>query len=263
MLYEPEYPLAKKLTTYIESDWNGYLDHWGLHIEAEATDASGEAANLHRAFENLAQSIRQCVRSLTVEEEVLDSVRDLFAITSDEEVPRSILIGILDSLAERTVVDDLIKIQLGYELAEELASSAEERISELLSLLALRSLSERTRAYLDRATRLYLWGFDPECVIMCHSVLEAALDERVPDEVVWSHGITKRGRSCSSYHRIQAASAAGVFDAQDRDMAHELRQARNDTVHSAPQISLDAQTAVSRLAKLLDKLFPAPGHGGD
>lgn len=257
MLYEPGFSLSHTLYTYVENDWNDYLEYWGLHTGGLAPDKTETDSEFYEKLDAFAHDLRKCVHSLAVDREVLESVSDLVALLGvEDKIPDSSLPKAIDVFKNHPLVEDCIKIQLGYKMAEERADTAEKRMPELLSLLTQWNLSQRSLAYLDRATRLYLWGFDPECVVMCHSVLEAALEERLPDEVVWSHGIKKEGRSYTASQRINAAAAEGLLDDHQRQLCHELREARNATVHRAPQLSLSAQSAIENLATVLRALFP-------
>lgn len=262
MLYEPEYSLSSALYSYIESDWNDYLNYWGLQNERVTPELSEEDREFYGELDSFATHLRKCVHTLSVDQSVVKSISRLLSLLRpDEYLPTSSVPKAMTLFQAHPLVKDCINIQLGYEAADELARKAEMRIPELLSLLAQRNLSEPSRAYLDRATKLYLWGFDPECVVMCHSVLEAALQDRLPDELVWSHGITKNNSSYTSEQRINAAAAEGLLDSQHRKICHDLRRARNDTLHNAPNISLDAKSAISHLATILDKLFPTESEG--
>src|SRR5207302_1515873 len=63
---------------------------------------------------------------------------------------------------------------------EQLKSST-LRLQRVVGLIRGRGLSERAAEYVLRAVRLYVWGFEQECAIMCRSALEAALLVRLDD----------------------------------------------------------------------------------
>ncbi len=137
-----------------------------------------------------------------------------------------------------------------------LLRGAESRASLLVSLLAYRQLSARAAAFLDRATRLYLWGFEPEAVVMCASVLEAAYETRFSAEEMFRLQVTKKGLEYQPHEYEQAAIGAHVFSLSDKRIAERIRRARNDTLHNVPNVALDAAKALNATAGLLTKLFP-------
>lgn len=138
-----------------------------------------------------------------------------------------------------------------------LLAGAEERAATLIELVANRNLSERAAAFLDRATRLYLWGFEPESVVMCASVLEAAYEQRFSSQELFALQIRKTGRHFEPFQYEQAALASKVFTPQEKKLAYLIRTARNDTLHNAPNVALGADQAINGTATLLGKLYPA------
>jgi hypothetical protein len=59
------------------------------------------------------------------------------------------------------------------------------------------------------------------------------------------------------YQYEQAAVAAKVFSLADKKLATKIRQARNDTLHNAPNIALKADEVLRSTASLLTTIFPA------
>jgi len=275
MFYKPGYTLSDALYGLLEDEWNDYLNYWGFQNEKDFTpDLDDVDRQLMHSLDKFGKALARGIHSLTVGPEirktlggVLDALIELHKETGEHEASRLetgtravrkevTLAGFVRSLHKQTVVQDCVSMQLGFEATGRLLPRAEKRIERLITMIALRDLSELTLAYLDRATRLYLWGFDPECLVMCGAVLEAALEDSLPDEAVWALGFAKNGDDYTLCQRINAAAAGRLFSSKHRALAHGLRQARNDTLHGAPNISLSADQAIRHLASLLDVLFP-------
>jgi len=152
--------------------------------------------------------------------------------------------------------------------------AAEKRATQLVTLIASRRLSDRALAYLDRATRLHLWGFDPECAIMCRSVLEAALVARLSDLleldeppppleqllVLAGRNNLLPGYEVTANNRRGWRARKGSLLAD----ADRIRWIGNQLVHDLPQLTASsgdvdgAASAVEKLTRVLDHLFPTP-----
>jgi hypothetical protein len=181
-------------------------------------------------------------------------------------------------LHKQPIVRDCLAISLALEAVDTLLPTAEDRVAELVALIASRTMSSRASAYLERATTLHLWGFDPECVIMCRSVLDAALSSRLAtlvaqDEpppnldrliaLAGAEGILPGYQPAANRRGWSARKGSLIEDAE------HIRLAGNRLLHELPHLTVapkaltDSATAVRTLARVLDQLFPdgkASGH---
>jgi hypothetical protein len=257
MEYDPEEgaEIASWASAFVGDRWNQYLNHWGIHSTKPA-ELSEKDWRLRRSLDQLGESLRKAIHSLSVESDVVDAARAVLNAAGLAETEDSLSPLDMAHLAPgHPIVRDCIEFSLGFEAVDRLLPTATERVYTLLDLIAHRRLSKRAAAYLDRATRLYLWGFDPECVIMAHAVLEAATAEVITDEKLSELGVKARNKVFSSAQRIAAARELGIFTEEDEAKANALRRARNDTVHLAPGTETNAEEAVRNLARLLSRLF--------
>lgn len=252
--------MSDTIWAYVNWHWNEYLDYWELQNVNEASELDDSERAFFRRMKELGEAIAPTLFSLSVGSDLRTVAGDVVeSIGGNRAVAEDRAEGLVRAFGSYAPVRDCVRISLALAAAEEMLPRAEDRISPLLRLISARDLSERAAAYLDRATRLFLWGFDSECIIMCHSVFDAALQERVPDEQVWQAGLTKEGAEYTSADRINAALALRILGHREKDLAHRLRRARNDTVHNAPDsVALNSEVALKDLCEILDRLFP-PG----
>lgn len=258
-MYDPDDRVSDGVWACVNEMWNAYLDYWELQNLPDEPELDEQGREFMRRFKELGESLRPALFSLSPGNDVVTAAGVVMeAAGADRDLKESKAIEVVQGFANYWPLRDCLRLSLAFVVSDELLPRAEERLPVLLGLLRSGSLSERASAYLDRATRLFLWGFDAECTVMCHSVLEAALSERFPDEVVWGLGIRKSGREYTSRDLIRAAQATEVLSSEDVGKAHQLRVARNDTVHAAPETTdLAADEAMENLCLLLDRLFPA------
>jgi len=164
---------------------------------------------------------------------------------------------ILKAYGDSPVVRDRWSFAVAHDVLDRLDDSS-ARVAELLNLVQMYQLNERTAAYLARVTRLYVYGFDVEALVMCRAALEAALQDALPDEQLAEAGFKKSGREYTLATRISAAGRAGYFNRRRKELAHSLREAGNHALHTAPGFLHDrvgdALEAISGLAELLAAL---------
>lgn len=75
--------------------------------------------------------------------------------------------------------NDLLRTAFAVELLE-LVDPAAVRATHLRECVVSNSSSEEADRYLDEATRCYFYGLFTACAVMCRSVLEEAIKQRLP-----------------------------------------------------------------------------------
>jgi hypothetical protein len=75
--------------------------------------------------------------------------------------------------------NDLLRAAFALELLE-LVEPAVERATHLRECIVSSSCSEEADRYLDEATRCYFFGQFTACAVMCRSVLEEAIKQKLP-----------------------------------------------------------------------------------
>lgn len=116
--------------------------------------------------------------------------------------------------------------------------------------------------YFQRATRLYLAGYEAEAVIMCGAVLEAALAHRFPDELLQREGMRpafRRTGDFSAGQRLHYEEMHRVLTPEQRKAAGQLMNWRNDAIHVQPDVGPDAKSALVNLVLVLPVLLASRG----
>jgi len=127
-----------------------------------------------------------------------------------------------------------------------------KRLLDLAILAIPAELSQRTRRFLQRVSRCYVWGFDAECAVFCRSVVEASFQDVVPDEACRS--ALGDGARVNLSNRIEAAHRKMLVSDTVRDAAHRVRDAGNSAVHDTPDTSFDAFHIISDTMCILESL---------
>lgn len=268
MRYDPSDSerLASSLNAEATQYWHDYVRYW---TRAPASQLSPEERVLADRLEAIGSAWREVVHSWAPG----DALAALGKIAADPEA-----IGIdeqskyLRFLFGMPIVRDSVEIQLALEVTDVMLPQAQKRLAVLVELLGVRKLPEAAVSYLDRVTRLYLWGLEPECIIMCRSSLEAALatrlegkfprDKPVPTldtllKLAGQHRVlegfqlakgTKRGWRCKRGSWLWRAD--------------QIRISANRLIHSFPVLEArtshdiaDGRTAIAELSNVLDELF--------
>lgn len=272
--YDPEHPeeMSGRLGLEVARYWKQYLEYWELQEDVEDPRHDEAARRLHRKLDAIGGAVRKLLHTLTPDADAVVAIRD-FVDVSEAEDPLEAAAEVIRLVHETPIVRDSIRIALGFEAAEELLPRAEGRISDLLTLVAARSVSTRAASFLDRATRLYLWGFDPECVIMCRAVLEAALASRLADDLDADDAapnldnllrIAGGRKILQGFERAKNRKGWRARKGSPLWRAERLKWAGNEVLHQRPEVAAsrstdikDAREAVSELAWVLSELFPA------
>jgi hypothetical protein len=242
MLFEPDTTPSYELDTIVGAYYNEFLNYW----EQQNVSGSGELSDHERAqtrvFIKFAEALPESLHALLVGERATAVIRQL--VTNDGE---RIAANKVDELTLARVVmmmpaaRQAMQIELASHAVSVLLKTAEQRIFILVDLLGERPLSERAAAYLDRATRLFLWGFDAECIAFAGAVIEAALDERLPP---------------GYKPPIQRAREMKIFTPAQALRADALRRERNVLMHDGSHAQSTPEEVMRVLAELLNALFP-------
>src|ERR1039457_3563518 len=75
--------------------------------------------------------------------------------------------------------NDLLRTAFALELLE-LVEPAVQRATHLRECVVAAPSSEEADRYLDEATRCYFFGMFTACAVMCRSVLEEAIEQKLP-----------------------------------------------------------------------------------
>lgn len=127
-------------------------------------------------------------------------------------------------------------IHMSWEAIGKIEEGA-SRIFKLYNLVLRSTPSKSTQQFLGRLSRCYIWGFDPECIILCRAVIDTAFKACVTYEICKDHcGKRDRG-SFSLKERIDAALKEGIIDEDIAKKAGTVRERGNQAVHRQPSIT--------------------------
>jgi hypothetical protein len=246
--YEPDGNLSSYLELHVGNWETDFEEYWGL-LAAEPPEGVEPADwELARLLDLVGRNLVGCAQMLTARPELAHVLRR----SHPDEDP----IGSLRDLSSYNVSRDRCEIQLAWE-ATSLLGAAKTRSMELLLFLSAFTLSPRAAAYLDRATQLYIWGFDPEVAVMCRAVLEAALEERIDESELLSLGQRRGKFGFQFYQYVEAAAQKGLISPENRKFADQIREAGNKAVHVSPGLEPEPFWLLASLTILLRDILPA------
>ena len=158
------------------------------------------------------------------------------------------LLGMLRDLREEPEVMDFDEITTPFALkflddGMREAKGRAKRCVELFRLAMDVQPSEMVLQFLQRVGKCYIWGFGPECLIMCRAALEAALRDR----------LTKTAEETLAKN-IERAYAMQVIDTEGRKAADTVRLRANKAVHYDVNATKDIIGAIRMTMKVLAQL---------
>jgi len=143
-----------------------------------------------------------------------------------------------------------MEVHLMGELEDELHRLRHRSVDLVRHIVSVRT--ERARAFLSRLGACYLRGMQTESVIMCGAVLDAALQEAVQDEQV--RELVRCGKHVSLGNRVDFMRKSGRWSEDLAATAFGVADARNNAVHTAPELERDVDQVIRELATCLNAL---------
>jgi len=128
-------------------------------------------------------------------------------------------------------------IKMSWEAVGKIEEGA-KKIFQLYNLVLCSTPSKSTQQFLGRLSRCYIWGFDPECIILCRAVIETAFNDSVTYEICEKH-CRKHSQigDFSLKDRIEAALKDSIIDKDIAKKAQTVRQRGNQAAHRQPSIT--------------------------
>jgi len=144
-------------------------------------------------------------------------------------------------------------IDMSWEAIRKIEEGA-SRIFRLYTLVLGYTPSKSTQQFLGRLSRCFIWGFDPECVILCRAVLDTAFRDTVSDEVCEKRLDKRRRYNFTLNDRILAALNDGVIDEKTKKLAMKVKECGVKAVHYQPDITKDVFGTIRDTLTILEKL---------
>lgn len=134
------------------------------------------------------------------------------------------------------------------------------RIMKLWELLLDIQPGEGTLSFLQRVGRCFVWGFDPECIILCRAVLDTAFRDAVSDDVCMTVYPNRKqeDRDFVLANRIVAAYKSNLIDKPTKIMAFAIKTRGDKAVHYDPLATKDVAATIRDTLIVLRRL-----DGGD
>ena len=190
------------------------------------------------------------------------SSRDLTAL---DDVPYGAIMGQLYAQLNADNLRDFIKMldvhsqtlesHIGTDLAS-MAHAAEDRIHELAQVALQQRPSDKAAAFLKRVARCYLFGFDPECLIMCRSVIDAELLSEISgDECI---SVLGQRQFFDLSDRIEVGRSLRRLSFELAQEAHSIRKLGNMAVHGDPDVvrGIDVLEIIRKTLEIIKALNP-------
>lgn len=158
----------------------------------------------------------------------------------------------------------IVHHRLEFDVAEDVCSrldgvDARVRMVTMLTIVLLGYNPPPTVIkYFQRATTLFLAGYEPETIIMCGAVLEASMASRFTDELLLAAGFSPLFKSgdFSVGQRLKYEQRNRVLSDAHRKLVGELISWRNDAVHVQLDMGPKALNALASLVLILPELLP-------
>jgi hypothetical protein len=249
-------------------DWDEvFRQYWGLDLNECPAHLREETWKRAREVKNSVPQLKSIALALNLNE-IAPKEKQLALADKQLKVVRRML----RSHAQSSIVKDSVGLMLARDALDQL-TGAGERCLRLLALVQGRGVSPRASEFIKHATRLYVWGFDVECIIMCRSVLEAALVARLDDileldeppppldeliRLAGEHDLLNGLQKVQGEKGWRAKRGTPLWQAQ------RVKWLGNHAIHEGPKFRgdeediPDAFNAIRELSRLLGLLFPEP-----
>ncbi len=237
--YDPDRPLDYSVADYLLSRLKSRQDEvaWYLDLNFKELDWSEITQSAKRIADAIMKYAEDVVGQETFAKliDVLDVEEPDKKGNSDEVRYLVVMEALEETLSKRAI---------------EAVAHARERIINLLQASKKVGISARARDFLHRVSRSYLFGFDPECIVMCRSALEAQFDAEISNDDCIC--VLKKPLNASDkgqpffdlYDKIEVAGKLGRITPNIKSFAHKVRKAANVVVHQKPATPYEAITIV-------------------
>jgi hypothetical protein len=248
--YDPDGTLVSWLELHVQNYEADFRAYWHLDAVSPPSDLSATDWALARLLDQVGGKMMASAQQLRLHPELVGIIRDHSAWESAD-----------------FAAADLVNYHIAHARAEiDLAWSAVWRLSEgkkrlaiVMVFLSQFTLSERAAAFVDRMVQCFVWGLDTEMTVMARAVVEAALEERIPEVQLASLGIRKPNRWGYNFKQyLDAARRLNIVDAAALTSIGKIREAGNAAVHAVPGIHPSAIRTLVDTVLCLRALFPDP-----
>ena len=165
----------------------------------------------------------------------------------DETGSSARLLSALDE-PEVGALSERIEIDLAQDAVDRLPEGT-ERCLRLARWVVAAQPNERVVRFLNRLGRSYVFGFGPECVILCRAVIEAAVEDTLEARGEAVQGNLSR--------KLAHAREKGLLQADAFREANQIRIRGNKAVHDDPTVTTDIDGTLQSTMLVLKQLYEA------
>ncbi len=152
--------------------------------------------------------------------------------------------------------NDLLRAAFALELLE-LVEPAVLRATHLRECVVAAASSEEADRYLDEATRCYFFGLFTACAVMCRSVLEEAIKQKLPDQL--TRLVRTRYRNAATLgnllHEVNNNLLLTGIDGDFPSLADRVNDAGKKAVHQGLLSEDEARECLEEARKALQLLL--------
>jgi hypothetical protein len=152
--------------------------------------------------------------------------------------------------------NDLLRAAFALELLE-LVEPAVSRATHLRECVVAAPSSEEADRYLDEATRCYFFGLFTACAVMCRSVLEEAIKQKLP--VALTRLVRTRYRNAATLgnllHEVNNNLLLTGFDADFPRVANQVNDVGRKAVHQGLLSEDEARACLQNARQALQLLL--------
>ena len=154
--------------------------------------------------------------------------------------------------------NDLLRAAIAVELLE-LVEPAVFRATHLRECVVASPSSDDADRYLDEATRCYFFGLFTACAVMCRSVLEEAVKQKLPDSI--THLVRTRYRNAATLgnllHEVNNNLLLTGIDGDFPRVANQVNDAGKKAVHQGLLSEDEARLCLQNARQALQLLLSA------
>jgi hypothetical protein len=221
-----------------------YDELWMRYQQDAAAFVSGWRMLAHEMQQGFIQHARQRLTSLTR----LQQLNNGEAAPAWQEIQRA-----LDGQE-----NDLLRAAFAMELLE-LVEPAVMRATHLRECVVATPSSEEADRYLDEATRCYFLGLFTACAVMCRSVLEEAIRQRLPDPL--TRLVQSRYRKTPTLgnllHEVNNNLLLSGIDPEFLRVANQVNDTGKKAVHHGLLSEDEARVCLQNARRALELLLRA------
>jgi len=152
--------------------------------------------------------------------------------------------------------NDLLRAAVAGELLD-LVEPAVARATHLRECVVASASSEEADRYLDEATRCYFYALFTACAVMCRSVLEEAIKQKLPDSL--SRQVRSRYRNAATLgnllHELNNNLRSTGIDPEFPRLANLVNDIGKKAVHQGLLSEDEARTCLQHAREALEMLL--------